>query len=125
MQEDKLYVFDTTDTLLVTIPVMAEMVVTLRINAERMREAAGEGFTLATDVADYLVGKGIPFRDAHRIVGQLVRKCIDENIKLNELTPEDLQKASTVFDDSFYRLVDGIQAAVERKESPGGTAPCG
>ncbi|MHB1326052.1 MAG: argininosuccinate lyase [Thermoleophilia bacterium] len=122
MQEDKLYVFDTTDTLLVTIPVMAEMVVTLDIKADRMREAAGESFTLATDVADYLVGKGIPFRDAHRIVGQLVRKCIDKKIKLNELTPEDLQEASTVFDDSFYQLVD-IHAAVERKESPGGTAP--
>lgn len=122
MQEDKLYVFDTTDTLLVTIPVMAEMVVTLEIKAERMRAAAGESFTLATDVADYLVGKGIPFRDAHRIVGQLVRKCIDENIKLNQLTPEDLQKASPAFDDSYYQLVD-LQAAVERKDSYGGTAP--
>lgn len=122
MQEDKLYVFDTTDTLLVTIPVMAEMVVTLEINAERMRTAAEEGFTLATDVADYLAGKGIPFRDAHRIVGQLVRKCIDENKKLDQLTQDDLQKASPVFDDSYYQLVD-LQAAVERKDSYGGTAP--
>ena len=86
MQEDKLYVFDTSDTLLVTVPVMAEMIATLSVDPERMRDAAEESFALATDVADYLVGKGMPFRDAHRVVGELVRKCIDEGKMLGDLT---------------------------------------
>ncbi len=122
MQDDKLYVFDTADTLLVTIPVMAEMIATITVNAGRMRAAAEESFALATDVADYLVGKGLPFRDAHRLVGQLVRRCIDENRKLGDLTLEELKAASPEFDDSYFRVVD-LQAAVERKDSYGGTSP--
>jgi len=121
MQEDKLYVFDTVETLEVTVPVMAEMIATLQVNADRMREAAGESFTLATDVADYMVGKGMPFRDAHRLVGQLVRKCMDEDKKLADLTLEELNAAAPEFDDTFYQVVD-LQAAIDRKDSYGGTA---
>ncbi|MDO8722793.1 MAG: argininosuccinate lyase, partial [Syntrophales bacterium] len=121
MQEDKLYVFDTVDTLQVTVPVMAEMIATLQVNTDRMREAAEGSFTLATDVADYLVGKGMPFRDAHRVVGELVRKCIDEDKKLGDLTLEELSAASPEFDDAYYQVVD-LQTAIDRKDSYGGTA---
>ncbi len=122
MQEDKLYIFDTVETLQVTIPVMAEMIATLTVNADRMRAAAEDSFALATDVADYLVGKGLPFRDAHRVVGGLVKKCIDEKKSLGDLTTEELQAASPEFDEDFYKTVD-LQAAVERKASYGGTSP--
>ncbi len=122
MQDDKLYVFDTADTLLVTIPVMAEMIATITVNAGRMRAAAEESFALATDVADYLVGKGLPFRDAHRLVGQLVRRCIEENRKLGDLTLEELKAASPEFDDSYFQVID-LKMSVERKDSYGGTSP--
>ncbi|MHB8793263.1 MAG: argininosuccinate lyase [Thermoleophilia bacterium] len=147
MQEDKLYVFDTVDTLQVTVPVMAEMLNTLQVNKDRMWEAAEGSFTLATDVADYLVGKGIPFRDAHRVVGQLVRKCIDEDKKLGELTLDELNgiaqeaapaadaaddaaaaqdadasaPALPIFDETYYLVVD-LQTAIDRKDSYGGTS---
>ena len=122
MQEDKLYVFDTVETLMVTVPVMAEMIATLTVNGERMRAAAEESFLLATDVADYLVDKGLAFRDAHRITGELVRKCIDENKKLGRLSLNELRSAAPEFDESFYQVID-LEAAIERKDSYGGTSP--
>lgn len=122
MQEDKLYVFDTSDILLLTIPVMAEMVATLDFNQSRMWRAAEESFALATDVADYLVNKGMPFRDAHRVVGQLVRKCIDERRTLAAVTLEELKVLAAEFDEDYYQAVD-LQAAIERKNSLGGTNP--
>ncbi|MHB8858776.1 MAG: argininosuccinate lyase [Thermoleophilia bacterium] len=122
MQEDKLYIFDTVDTLLVTIPAMSGMISTLMVDAGRMQAAAEESFALATDVADYLVDKGLAFRDAHRIVGELVRKCIDENKKLSDLSLDELQSAAPEFDNSYYQVID-LQAAVARKDSYGGTSP--
>ncbi len=122
MQEDKMYVFDTVDILLLALPLTAEMVSTLKFNAGRMRAAAEESFALATDVADYLTGKGVPFRDAHRIVGRLVRKCIDEKKNLSGLTLEELRVESPQFDDSFYSVID-LEVSLERKVSQGGTAP--
>lgn len=120
-QEDKFYIFDAVDTLSLTLPVMAEMVATMVFDARRMRSAAEESFTLATEVADYLAARGEPFRDAHRIVGQLVRKCIDEGKRLGELTREELAGFSPAFDDGYYDAV-GLEAAIERKQSYGGTA---
>jgi argininosuccinate lyase len=122
MQEDKTYVFEAADTLLMTLPVTAEMTAGLEFDAARMRAAAEESFALATDVADYLVGKGVSFRDAHRIVGQLVRLCLDQGKLLKDLTPEELAAASPEFDDGFAEIVD-LDAAIERKASYGGTAP--
>ena len=122
MQEDKLYVFDAAETLLVTIPVMSEMIATLTVNAVRMRAAAEESFAQATDVADYLVKKGLAFRDAHRAVGELVRKCIDENRKLSDLSLEELQEVAPACDDAYYQAID-LEAAVAGKDSYGGTAP--
>lgn len=123
-QEDKLYVFDVADTLLLVLPVMAEMVRTLSFDAGRIRLAAEQSFTVATEVADYLVGKGESFRDAHRIVGQLVRKCIDEGRRLDELTLEELSALSGSFDEAYYDTV-GLEDAIERKASYGGTATAG
>ncbi len=122
MQEDKIYVFDTTDTLLLTLPVMAEMIATLSVKKERMLAAASESFALATDVADYLVGKGLPFREAHKIVGGLVRSCIDGKKGLSDLSLEELQRAAPEFDESCFEAID-IEAAVVRKDSYGGTSP--
>lgn len=122
MQEDKLYVFDTADILHLSIPVMAEIISTIKFDARRMRIASEQGFALATDVADYLVDKGLSFRDAHRIVGRLVRKCIDENKLLKDLTIEELKGLSPQFDEGFYDVVD-LEASLKRKQSYGGTAP--
>ena len=122
MQEDKVYVFETADILSLTLPVMAEMLATLKFDQERMRAAATEGFALATDVADYLVGKGVPFRDSHRIVGELVRYCMDEDKLLEDVTLAELQERSPRFDESYYTVVD-LEAALSRKASYGGTAP--
>ncbi len=122
MQEDKMYVFDTVDILLIALPLTAEMVETLKFNAARMRAAAEESFALATDAADYLAARGVPFRDAHRIIGRLVRKCIDEKKKLGDLTLAELRLESPKFDDSFFQVVD-LEASLERKISEGGTGP--
>lgn len=122
MQEDKIYVFDTADILQVTLPVMAQMVATLKFDAGRMAGAAEHSFALATDVADYLVGKGMAFRDAHRVVGQLVRKCIDEQRTLVSMTADDLKPLAAQFDDGYAAVVR-LDAAMERKNSQGGTAP--
>jgi argininosuccinate lyase len=122
MQEDKLYVFETSETLLMTLPVMAEMTAGLVFDAGRMRAAAEESFALATDVADYLVGKEVSFRDAHRIVGQLVRQCLDQGKLLKDLTPDELSAIAPEFDEGFPQVVD-LDAAIQRKASYGGTAP--
>lgn len=122
MQEDKLYVFETVDILLATIPVMTEMVATLEFRRERMRQAAEESFSVATEVADYLTGKGLAFRDSHRITGEMVRKCIDEGRTLADLKPAELKEFAVEFDDSFGGVVN-VEAAVERKNSYGGTSP--
>ena len=121
MQEDKIYVFETADILLLTIPVMAEMIATLKFSKERMLAAAVQGFSSATEVADYLVCQGLAFRDAHRITGEMVRKCIDEDRLLGDLAPDELAEFSDAFDEKFSDIVD-VKAAVERKESYGGTS---
>lgn len=121
LQEDKLYVFETADILGVTIAVAAEIVGTLSFDYGAMREAAAGNFALATDVADYLVGKGVPFRDSHRIVGELVRECIDAGCTLGDFKLEELRDHSESFDETYYDVVD-LDAAVGRKVSYGGTA---
>ena len=122
MQEDKIYVFDTADALLLMLPVAAEMTATLAFDSPRMRRAAEASFAVATDAADYLVGKGVSFREAHRVVGRLVRKCIDEGKLLGDLELPELKAESPAFDVGFYQVVD-LESAVARKQSYGGTAP--
>ncbi|MHB0866017.1 MAG: argininosuccinate lyase [Thermoleophilia bacterium] len=122
MQEDKIYVFDTADILQVTLPVMAEMVATLKFDTGRMRAAAEHSFALATDVADYLVGKGMAFRDAHQVVGKLVRQCIDGQRTLASMTLDDLTPLAPEFDEGYAEVVR-LDSALARKDSQGGTAP--
>src|SRR5262252_3283733 len=92
LQEDKEPVFDAVDTLLLVLPALAGLVSTLRINAQRLRQGAPAGFTLATDLAEYLVQRGVPFREAHEIVGHLVVWCQVNDVGLDQVSDADLAK---------------------------------
>ena len=105
MQEDKEGAFDAIDTAKSCLVLFTGMVKTMKFNQARMAESAKHGFTNATDVADYLVGKGVPFRDAHGIVGQLVLMCIERGIPLDDLPLEDYRKLSPVFDEDIYQAI--------------------
>lgn len=105
MQEDKEGSFDAIDTVKSSLALSTGMLKTLRFNKVRMEDSAKHGFTNATDVADYLVGKGIPFRDAHSIVGQLVLMCIERGIPLDDLPLEDYRRLSPAFDEDIYSVI--------------------
>jgi argininosuccinate lyase len=120
MQEDKEPTFDAIDTLAMSLRATRGMLDTLEVNVDRMRVAAREGFMAATDVADYLVGKGVPFREAHEIVGRLVLACEREGRTLQDLTAADFAKQSSEFDDDVLEAVD-IDKVVARRVTPGGT----
>lgn len=105
MQEDKEGAFDAIDTVKSSLALFTGMLKTLRFNKARMEDSAKHGFTNATDVADYLVGKGIPFRDAHSIVGQLVLMCIERGIPLDDLPLEDYRRLSPAFDEDIYSTI--------------------
>ncbi|MDL2317517.1 argininosuccinate lyase [Eubacteriales bacterium OttesenSCG-928-A19] len=122
MQEDKEALFDAYDTLSICLPVFTEMFRTLSFDTQRMARAAAEGFTNATDAADYLVRKGLPFRDAHEVLGRLVAHCIQENKALLDLSLEELRAFSPVFDDDVFGLITP-EACVDRRNLPGGPAP--
>jgi argininosuccinate lyase len=92
------------------------------VNAERMATATHEGYLLATDVADYLVTKGVPFREAHHIVGRVVRQCLQENRKLESLTPREWQEFSRHFGPDLRDWLSE-EAALARRVAGGGTAP--
>ena len=106
MQEDKEPVFDAIDTVEVCIPVFAAMIDTMRVLPENMRRAAGKGFINATDCADYLTKKGMPFRDAYTMTGRLVAKCTAEGKTLEELSMEELKEASELFEEDVYEALN-------------------
>lgn len=122
LQEDKEPVFDSVDTLLLVMPAMAGMIASLTLNYERMEEQATRGFSLATDVADFLVEQGVPFRDAHEIVGQLVAHCESKGLELHECSDEELASISPHLTPAT-RSVMTAEASVARKSGVGGTAP--
>jgi argininosuccinate lyase len=122
LQEDKEPVFDASDTLQLCIEVFARMIPSIRVNADAMLAAAREGFLEATDVADYLVGKGVPFREAHGIVGRIVMHCEKNGKRLPELSTAEFQAFSSCFDDGIHGVLDPV-AIVRRRDNPGGTAP--
>jgi argininosuccinate lyase len=122
LQEDKLYVFGTKEELDICLEAMTAMVETLTFNAGRARQAAEGGYAQATDVADYLVGKGLPFREAHRVAGRLVALLATHGRPMAEATNAELQELSPLFSDDYYGVVD-IERVVAAKISPGGTAP--
>jgi argininosuccinate lyase len=121
MQEDKEPLFDAVDTVSISLRMFAGMLETAQVRAERMREAAVGGFSTATDVADYLVRKGLTFRQAHEVVGRLVRHCIDRGCSLSDVSLPDLRSFSPHFDQDFY-LID-VDSSVAARDVPGGTAP--
>jgi argininosuccinate lyase len=104
-----------------TLRIFSAMIPALRFDLPRMRAAAAGGFSLATDVADYLVKKGMPFREAHGVVGGLVRACEERRCELHELPFEVYRAASGLFDEDILRL--DVDAALAARDVPGGTAP--
>lgn len=106
MQEDKEGVFDAVDTLKMCLPVFTRMVDTMTFNKKSMREAARKGFMNATDAADWLVKQGVPFRDAHAVIGQLVLYCINNNKNLDDLTLDEYKAVSNVFTEDIYTAID-------------------
>lgn len=118
MQEDKEYTFDAIDTVKGCLSLFTGMMKTMTFNKDRMEDSAKNGFTNATDAADYLVNHGVPFRDAHGIVGQLVLLCIDKNISLDDLSLEEYQKISPVFQEDIYEAVS-MKTCVEKRNTIG------
>jgi argininosuccinate lyase len=121
LQEDKEGLFDSVDTVLSTLEVFAGMVAGLRIQSDRTHQAADENYMLATDIADYLVKKGIPFREAHAIVGKLVRYATETRRTLLEIELSEYRKFSPSFDNDVKSIT--VESSLAARNSPGGTAP--
>lgn len=122
LQEDKEPVFDTADTILLCLETITHMLPTIQFNKTAMAKAATEGFMEATELADYLVTKGIPFRQAHTIIGKIVRHCIKQHKTLTQLTLAQLQNFSPQFQQDILKLLKP-EAIVRRRNHTGGTAP--
>lgn len=118
MQEDKELTFDAIDTVKGCLALFTGMIDTMKFNKDNMAASAKNGFTNATDAADYLVNHGVPFRDAHGIIGQLVLLCIDKGISLDELPLEEYQKISPVFQNDIYEAI-AMKTCVEKRNTIG------
>jgi argininosuccinate lyase len=121
MQEDKPCVFDSADIVLTTLRVFAPMMATLTVFSDRMEEMARLGFLNATDMADYLVVKGMPFRQAHEVVGKVVKYCLKEFILLEDVPLEKLRRFSPLFDKNVYEAIR-LDNVVNSRQVAGGTA---
>jgi len=121
MQEDKECIFDACDTVNMCIPVFEGMIATMKVNTDRMKQAAGEGFINATDLADYLVKKGLPFRSAYKISGQIVAHCIATKQTLESMTLSEYRSFSDLFEPDLYGDID-LTACAEKRSSEGGTS---
>ena len=121
MQEDKESIFDAIDTVKMCLQVFAPMIATMTANTQNMKRAAQTGFINATDLADYLVKKGLPFRSAYKISGQLVALCIQKGTVLEELPLETYKEFSDLFDTDLYKDID-LVTCVEKRISEGGTS---
>jgi len=122
MQEDKEPWFDAIDTLTAILSVMPPMLASLTFRTDRMRQAAGDAFATATDLADYLVRKGVPFRQAHAVVGRLVRHAIEAGKTLASLPIEELRRFSPLIDGDVYAAIT-VEASLRTRSLPGGTGP--
>ncbi|WP_245996349.1 argininosuccinate lyase [Streptomyces armeniacus] len=122
LQEDKEPVFDSCDQLEILLPAFTGMMATLTVNRERMAELAPAGFSLATDVAEWLVKRGVPFRDAHEVAGECVKVCEAAGIELDELTDEQFAKISSHLTPEV-RTVLNVPGALAARDGRGGTAP--
>jgi argininosuccinate lyase len=122
MQEDKEPAFDAVDTLQLLLPALAGMISTMTVRVDRLAAAAPVGYSLATEVADWLVRKGVPFRDAHEITGRLVALCAARECELDEVTDDDLKTVSEHLDPSV-REVLSVRSALAARTTPGSTGP--
>jgi argininosuccinate lyase len=121
LQEDKVPLFDTVDTVKASLQMMREIVQGVKVKRERMLAAAQDGFMNATDLADYLVQRGVPFRSAHEIAGRVVQYCIGRGQRIAELTLNELKEFSTKIEKNVYRYLS-VEAVVGRRHALGGTA---
>jgi argininosuccinate lyase len=121
-QEDKEPLFDTIDTLRGCLRAYADMVPAIEVKRDRLRAAANQGYATATDLADYLVKKGVPFRDAHAIVGQAVRQAIEQGKDLSQLSLEELQGFSTMIEPDVFKVLT-LDGSVAARNHLGGTSP--
>ncbi|MBR1701178.1 MAG: argininosuccinate lyase [Lachnospiraceae bacterium] len=122
MQEDKEMAFDAMDTVQDCLALFTGMLATMKFKKDRMAASAMNGFTNATDAADYLVGKGVPFRDAHGIIGRLVLYCIDRNTSIDALSLEELKSISDRFEDDIYDAIS-LKTCVEKRLTIGAPGP--
>ena len=122
MQEDKELIFDAIDTAKGCLALFTGMISTMKFNKERMNESSRHGFTNATDAADYLVNHGVPFRDAHGIVGQLVLYCIDKGIALDDMSLEEYKAISPVFGEDIYDAIS-METCVNKRKTIGAPGP--
>ena len=122
MQEDKELTFDAVDTVKGCLSLFAGMLSSMTFRKDVMEASAKRGFTNATDAADYLVNKGVPFRDAHGIVGQLVLLCIEKGVALDDLALEEYKKISPVFEADVYEAIS-MKNCVDRRNTLGAPGP--
>ncbi|MFC3883229.1 argininosuccinate lyase [Bacillus songklensis] len=120
LQEDKEGMFDTVTTVEGCLTIFAGMIETMTVNEEKMEQTTKQDFSNATELADYLAAKGMPFREAHEVVGKLVLTCIQKGVYLMDLSVEDYQEASDLFEPDIYEVLDP-RTAVNRRNSYGGT----
>lgn len=121
LQEDKLPAFDAADTVKSSVSIFTEMLLTMEVKEESMEKAAKYGYMNATDAADYLVSKGIPFRDCHEIIGKIVLHCINKGIAIDDMTMEEFKSFSEKFDEDIYDKIS-VRSCIEAKKSKGSTS---
>ena len=121
LQEDKEPVFDASDTLKASLGIFTEMILTMNVRKENMENAAKYGYMNATDAADYLVAKGIPFRDCHEIIGKIVLYCIGKGIAIEEMNMDEFKSFSDKFDEDIYDKIS-VRSCIEAKKSKGSTS---
>jgi argininosuccinate lyase len=121
LQEDKVPLFDTVDTVAASVKIIAEVIAGMKVERERLLSAVKDGFMNATDLADYLVKRGLAFRAAHEAAGRVVRYCLARDKRIEELTLAELRRFCNKFERGVYRYISA-EAAVGRRRAPGGTA---
>ena len=121
LQEDKLPAFDAADTVKASVSIFTEMISTMEVKKDNMEHAAKYGYMNATDAADYLVSKGIPFRDCHEIIGRIVLYCIGKGIAIEEMSMEEFKSFSDKFEEDIYEKID-IRNCIKAKKSKGSTS---
>jgi len=122
MQEDKEFLFDSIDTAEKSLIIVNEILKTLKVNKENMLLACKSGFINATDLADYLVTKGVAFRDAHFVVGNIVKYCIENNKSLEELSTEEFKRFCDKIEEDVFKFIS-LENCIKRRKSYGATSP--